>query len=384
MVTQAQRVAMKGVPPFLLNYSAAFDNLRTLRVADRRSCGDLASMVIVMKKGSRREDLARVTRAVEDIGLRAHVLSGADRVAIGITGNLEPLDPAPFERLSGVDRALPVRHPYKLASRDMIPEATKVRVGNRVVGDGNLFLIAGPCAVEGEEQILTLARQLKLAGADALRGGAFKPRSSPYSFQGLGREGLALLAKARRETGLPIVSEAVDEASLDLVAEVADLIQIGARNMQNFELLKRAGRRGKPVLLKRGISATLEEWLLAAEYILSEGNRDVILCERGIRTFSSHSRFTLDVSVVPALREVSHLPIVVDPSHATGWRDRVPAMARAAVAAGADGVMIEFHPTPDLARSDGRQALLPSDAPELLAQLRALAAVLSGKAEAVR
>jgi 3-deoxy-7-phosphoheptulonate synthase len=266
----------------------------------------------------------------------------------------------------------------------MKPEDTVVKVGSRAIGDGGLFVIAGPCAVETGEQVLETARLMKLAGADALRGGAFKPRSSPYSFQGLGKEGLVHLAKAREATGLPIVSEAVDQASLELVEEYADVVQIGARNMQNYELLKHAGRLSKPVLLKRGMSATLEDLLLSAEYVLAQGNPEVILCERGIRTFSRHNRYTLDLSVVPAARDLSHLPIFVDPSHATGRRDRVPAMARAAVAAGADGVMIEIHPSPDQALCDGRQALLPHEGADLIAQLRAIAAIVARRAEAVR
>jgi len=330
-------------------------------------------MVIVMKKGCTREDLARVTSAVEDLGLRAHVLPGVDRTAIGVTGNPGPLDPDAFERLPGVARAIPVSQPFKLASREMNPNDTVVRVGKRAIGDGGLFVIAGPCAVENADQIMETALAMKSAGADALRGGAFKPRSSPYSFQGLGKEGLILLAKAREATGLPIVTEAVDQATLGLVAEFADVVQIGARNMQNYELLKRAGKLAKPVLLKRGMSATLEDFLLAAEYVLAEGNPHVILCERGIRTFSHHNRYTLDLSVVPTAREVCHLPIFVDPSHATGRREAVPAMARA-----------EFHPSPDEALSDGRQALRPQQGAELFAQLRAIAAIVARKAEAVR
>ena len=341
-------------------------------------------MVIVMKKGCSREDLARVARAVEALGFRPHVLPGAERTAIGITGNSGPLDPDTFERLPGVARAIPVSQPFKLASREMKPEDTVVRVGSCAIGEGRLFVIAGPCAVETGDQILETARLMKLAGADALRGGAFKPRSSPYSFQGLGKEGLVLLAKAREATGLPIVTEAVDQASLECVAEYADVVQIGARNMQNYELLKGAGRQPKPVLLKRGMSATLEDLLLSAEYVLAQGNPNVILCERGIRTFSRHNRYTLDLSVLPAARDLSHLPVFVDPSHATGRRDRVPAMARAAVAAGADGVMIEIHPSPDEALCDGRQALLPPEGASLIAQLRAIAAIVSRSAEAVR
>jgi len=341
-------------------------------------------MVIIMKKESTREDLARVCSAVEALGYRAHVLAGVQRTAVGITGNPGPLDPDTFERLAGVARAIPISQPYKLASREMKPEPTTIRVGSRTVGDGGLFVIAGPCAVENADQVLETARAMKRAGADALRGGAFKPRSSPYSFQGLGKDGLLLLAKAREETGLPIVTEAVDPVSLDLVVQYADVIQIGARNMHNYELLKRVGRLAKPVLLKRGMSASLEDLLLAAEYVMAEGNGNVILCERGIRTYSVHNRYTLDLSVVPAVREVSHLPIFVDPSHATGRRESVPAMARAAAAAGADGVIIEFHPSPDEALSDGRQALLPQQAADLFAQLRAISAIVARKAEAVR
>ena len=341
-------------------------------------------MVIVMNKGSSREDLARVTRVVEQLGFHPHVLPGIERTVVAVTGNPGPLDPDAFERLPGVARAIPIGQPLVLASRETKPDDTVVRVGSKVIGGGRLFVIAGPCAVETDDQIIETARLMKLAGADALRGGAFKPRSSPYSFQGLGKAGLLLLAKAREETGLPIVTEAVDEASLELVDELADVVQVGARNMQNYELLKRAGRLRKPVLLKRGMSATLEDLMLSAEYVLAEGNPNVILCERGIRTFSGHSRYTLDLSIVPAARGMSHLPIFVDPSHAAGRSDRVPAMARAAVAAGADGVMIEVHPAPDKARSDGRQALLPQHGAELISQLRAIAAIVDRNAEAVR
>jgi 3-deoxy-7-phosphoheptulonate synthase len=341
-------------------------------------------MVIVMKKGGSREDLARVARAVEDLGGHAHVLPGRDRTIVAIAGSADPLDADAFERLPGVARAIPIDQPFKLAAREQKPDDTVIRVGSRTIGGGGLFVIAGPCAVETGDQILEAARLMKLCGADALRGGAFKPRSSPYSFQGLGKEGLVLLAKAREATGLPIVSEAVDAASLELLDDYVDIVQIGARNMQNYELLKKAGRLNKPVLLKRGMSATLEDLLLSAEYVLTGGNPDVILCERGIRTFSVHSRYTLDLSVLPAARELSHLPIFVDPSHSTGRRERVPAMARAAAAAGADGVMIEIHPAPDEALCDGRQALLPQQGSELIAQLRALSAIVTRKAEAVR
>ncbi len=383
MVTHAQRVAMKGVPSFLLNCPRCFATLRLLNVADPWSFGDRASMVIVMKKGSSREDLARVTRAVERLGFCPHVLPGHERTAVAISGNPGSIDPDTFERLPGVSRAIAISPPFKLASRETKPEDTVVRLGSKRIGGGGLFVIAGPCAVESADQMLETARLMKLAGADALRGGAFKPRSSPYSFQGLGKAGLVILAAARQATGLAIITEAVDEASLELVGEYADVVQIGARNMQNYELLKRAGRLKKPVLLKRGLSASLEDLLLSAEYVLAEGNPDVVLCERGIRTFSRHSRYTLDLSVVPAARAMSHLPMVVDPSHAVGRGDRIPPMARAAVAAGADGVMIEVHPTPDEALSDGRQALLPQQGAELIAQLRAIASIVSRKAEAL-
>ncbi len=341
-------------------------------------------MVIVMKKGTSREDLARVVRVAGDLAFKVQELAGFDRPVLGVTGNSVPIDPDLFERLPGVERAVPVGPPAARASRDAQPEDSVVRIGARAIGDGRLFIVAGPCAVEDEDQVVKTALAMKQAGADALRGGAFKPRSSPYSFQGLGRAGLLLLAKAREASGLPIVSEAVDEHSLELVAEHADMVQLGARNMQNYELLKRAGRIRKPVLLKRGMAATLEDLLQAAEYVLSEGNREVVLCERGVRTFSRHSRFTLDLSVVPAAHSASHLPVFVDPSHAVGRRDHIPAMAMAAAAAGADGVLLEFHPEPDKALSDGRQALLPETASDLFGQLRAVAAIAARKAEAVR
>jgi 3-deoxy-7-phosphoheptulonate synthase len=341
-------------------------------------------MLIVMKKGSTPDEISRVADAVRAIGLCAAVVPAGDRVSIAISGEAIPPDAARFEGMAGVGVVIPITPPYRRASRDARPADTIVRVGSATIGAGRVFVIAGPCAVENEEQVLATARLMKLAGADALRGGAYKPRSSPYSFQGMGRGGLELLAKAREETGLPVISEALDEASLELVAEYADVVQIGARNMHNTSLLKRAGRLRKPVLLKRGMAATLEDLLLSAEYLLAEGNDDVILCERGIRTFSHHSRFTLDLSVVPALKATSHLPVFVDPSHAAGARDRVPPMARAAVAAGADGVMFEVHPAPDTALSDGRQALVPQQARELIAELREIAAIVTRKPEAVR
>ena len=334
-------------------------------------------MLIVMKKGSPREDLARVVRTVETLGFVPRVSETSGTTTVSVTGSPAPLNPDLFEGHPGVAQVVP------LAARRARPEGTAVPLGSRAIGDGSVFVIAGPCAVEGDE-LPEIARALQEAGADALRGGAFKARTSPYSFQGMGRAGLDLLIAARKESGLPIVTEAVDEATLDLVGPVADMIQIGSRNMHNYELIKRAGRLGKPVFLKRGMAATLEELLLAAEYVLAEGNPHVVLCERGIRTFSQHSRFTLDLSVVPAARELTHLPIVVDPSHATGQRDRVAPMARAAVAAGADGVMIEVHPSPDRALSDARQALPLAQAAELILQLREIAAITGPRTEAVR
>jgi len=340
-------------------------------------------MLIVMRKGSSPQDVQRVLDLIEQLGFRGHAIAGTERQAIGITGNPGPVDPALFELLPGVAQALPVTRPFKLVSRELKPDDTVVAVGDRRLGGGGFTIIAGPCAVESEDQILSLARMVKEGGAHMLRGGAFKPRTSPYSFQGLGERALRLLARAREDTGLPIVTEAVDEASLELVESYADVIQIGARNMQNFALLRRAGRSKLPVLLKRGMSASLEDFLMSAEYLLSEGNGNVILCERGIRTFSQHSRFTLDLSVIPVVRRLSHLPIVVDPSHGTGHRDRVAPMARASLAAGADGVMVEVHATPDRALSDGPQALLPAQFTTLAAELREMALVLSRRPEVV-
>ncbi len=333
-------------------------------------------MLVVMKKGSTPEDLERVVRRIHELGFRAHAMPGAERTAVGITGNSGPLDPALFEMLPGVAEAVPVTRPYKLVSLEVKPEPTVIRVGPIEVGGGSFTVIAGPCAVENEEQLLRTARMVKAAGGHMLRGGAYKPRTSPYSFQGLGEEALRILAKAREETGLPVVTEAVDEASLELVEAYADVIQIGARNMQNFSLLRRAGRSRKPVFLKRGMSANLEDFLMSAEYVLSEGNYDVVLCERGIRTFSTHSRFTLDLSILPVVKSLSHLPVFVDPSHGTGHRERVIPMARAALAAGADGVMVEVHLSPDHALSDGPQALLPEQFRQLAAELRDMASVL--------
>jgi 3-deoxy-7-phosphoheptulonate synthase len=333
-----------------------------------------------MDRSATGEDVGRVVRAAERLGLKAHPIPGAQRTAIGLTGNKGAIGPAAFENLPGVFEVIRVSHPYKLVSREFHPEDTIVSVGGVEIGGGRIVVMAGPCAVETPEQTIAVAREVKRLGAEVLRGGAFKPRTSPYSFQGLGEEGLAILAAARKETGLPVVTEVLDTGSIDLVARYADGLQIGARNMQNFELLKRVGRTGKPVLLKRGMSATLEEFLLAAEYVLAEGNPNVVLCERGVRTFAEHTRNTLDLSVVPAVERLSHLPIVVDPSHGTGRRDQVIPMSCAAVAAGADGLIVEVHGKPEEALSDGPQALTPALFGELMGRIRPIAAAVGRSA----
>jgi 3-deoxy-7-phosphoheptulonate synthase len=333
-------------------------------------------MLVVMRQGATAEQIQAVVRAVEARGFKAHAIPGAQRTAIGITGNRGAVDRPVFESLPGVLEVIPVTHAYKLVSREVKREDTIVRVGDVAVGGRELVIAAGPCAVESLEQTLIVARAVKKAGARLLRGGAFKPRTSPYSFQGLGEEGLRILAAAREETGLPIVTEALDVEGVDLVERYADAIQIGARNMQNFSLLRRCGKAKKPVLLKRGIAATLEEFLMSAEYVLAEGNYDVILCERGVRTFSDYSRNTLDLAVVPAVKELSHLPVFVDPSHGTGRRDKVTPLSRGAAAVGADGLMIEVHHDPDAALSDGPQSLTPEMFVALVEQIRQIAPVI--------
>ena len=333
-------------------------------------------MLVVMRKDATREQIRGVVAAIEARGYKAHPVPGGERTAIGITGNRSAEDLPAFEGLSGVLEVIPVSHAYKLVSREVKAENTVVSIGGVRVGGPGLVLVAGPCAVESREQMLTVARMVRESGAQLLRGGAFKPRTSPYSFQGLGEEGLKILAEAREATGLPVVTEAVDGESMDLVERYADAIQIGARNMQNFSLLKRAGRAKKPVILKRGMSATLEEFLMSAEYILSEGNYEVVLCERGVRTFSDFSRNTLDLSVVPAVKDLSHLPILVDPSHGTGRRDKVTPLSRAAVAVGADGLMVEVHHDPGRALSDGPQSITPDMFGALVRELRQIAPVI--------
>jgi len=314
-------------------------------------------MLIVMSQGASRDDIGAVCDAIRAAGFSPHEIPGATRTAIGITGNQGPIPPELFKDLPGVGECVPVSKPYKLVSRETKPDATVVRVGGIPIGDGSLAIMAGPCSVESYDQVMRTAEAVQKSGARIFRGGAFKPRTSPYLFQGLKEEGLRLLEQVRERFGLRIVTEAKDTESLPAVAQVADLIQLGARNMQNFSLVEAAGRTGKPILLKRGISATIQEWLMAAEYILSLGNYNVILCERGIRTFETATRNTFDLSAVVLIKKLSHLPIVADPSHGVGIDWAVPRMALAAAASGADGIMLEVHPDPRHALSDGPQSL---------------------------
>jgi 3-deoxy-7-phosphoheptulonate synthase len=334
-------------------------------------------MLIVMKADATERDIAEVERRITEMGYRPHTMPGASRTAIGITGNDRPVDVTVFEMLHGVAEAIRVTKPYKLVSLDLRPEKSVVRVGDAEIGGEELAIIAGPCAVENREQIFAVAEAVRRSGARFFRGGAFKPRTSPYAFQGLGEEGLKLLAEVREAFGLMIVTEAVDEASADLVDRYADVFQVGARNMQNFSLLKRAGRSRLPVLLKRGLSATVDEWLLAAEYIMGEGNYNVVLCERGVRTFAQHTRNTLDLAAIPAVQRISHLPVVVDPSHGTGKNHMVTPLARAGVAVGADGLIIEVHNQPERALSDGAQSLTLEQYDQLVREVRAIREVLA-------
>jgi 3-deoxy-7-phosphoheptulonate synthase len=329
-------------------------------------------MLIVMDKDATPAEIEAVAAKIVSLGFEAQPIPGGERVAIAILRNPGPVDPALFVDMPGVIQAIPVSRPYKLVSREIKREDTVIKLPGLEVGRGRFVVMAGPCAVESETQALTIAKRVKAAGAKIFRGGAYKPRTSPYSYQGLGRKGLAILRKVREETGLLIVTEAMDQDSLKLVAECADIIQIGARNMQNFSLLRCAGRTGKPILLKRGMYATLEEWLMAAEYIMSEGDPQVILCERGVRAIGEHARNLLDLATIPAVRKESHLPIVVDPSHAAGRRDLVAPLARAAVAAGADGLLIEVHHEPEKALSDGAQSLYPEQFEALMRDLAGL------------
>jgi 3-deoxy-7-phosphoheptulonate synthase len=335
-------------------------------------------MLVVMQAQATEEQVRAVCQKIEALGYRAHSMPGAQRTAIGITGNQGEVESGTLEEMPGVQEVIRVSKPYKLVSRDTKPDNTVIKFpGTRVtVGGRDLAIIAGPCAIESRDQAFKIAERVARAGAQFFRGGAYKPRTSPYSFQGLGEEGLKIMAEIRDRFGLLIVTEAVDYESLDLVDQYADVIQIGARNMQNFSLLKRAGRARKPVLLKRGLSATLEEFLMAAEYVMSEGNYNIVLCERGVRTFADHTRNTLDLSIVPAVQRLSHLPIIVDPSHGTGKRNKVTPLSRAAVAVGADGLIVEVHHDPDRALSDGMQSLFPDQFDALMAQVRQIATVL--------
>jgi len=333
-------------------------------------------MLVVMKTDATRSEIDKVVKVIAELGFRGHPLPGAQRTAIGITGNQGAVEATRFENMAGVAEVIRVTKPYKLITLDLRPEKTIVRVGDAAIGGDELALIAGPCAVENRKQTFAIAETVKTSGARFFRGGAFKPRTSPYSFQGLGEQALQILAEVRETFGLRIVTEALDESGVDLVERYADMIQIGARNMQNFSLLRRAGRSHLPVLLKRGLAATLEEWLLAAEYIMSEGNYNIVLCERGVRTFVQHTRNTLDLAAVPAVRRISHLPVIVDPSHGTGKNHLVSPLARAAVAVGADGLMVEVHNQPELALSDSAQSLTLEQYLQLIEEAQTIRSVV--------
>ena len=330
-------------------------------------------MIVVMKQGATRAQIVNVTARIEQLGCRVHVSEGEERTVIGVIGNGRPLDGELIERMDGVERTAPILRPFKLASRDFHPQDTLVSVNGLTIGGGQLVVMAGPCSVESHDQLLETAQAVKEAGAHVLRGGVFKPRTSPYSFQGLREKGLRLLAEVREETGLPVITEVMDPQQVPLVTTYADILQIGARNMQNYTLLHAVGEAQRPVLLKRGMMSTIEELLMAAEYILTHGNDRVILCERGIRTFEKYTRNTLDISAVPLLKQISHLPVIVDPSHGTGKWELVEPMSLAAVAAGADGLIIEVHPHPKQAFSDGTQSLKPARFAALMQSLRPVA-----------
>ncbi len=333
-------------------------------------------MIIIMRQSATSTEIANVTARIEREGYRVHISRGEERTIIGVIGNERPLDHEQIERMDGVERTVPILRPFKLASREFHPENTIVKVRDLTIGSDRLTIIAGPCSVESQEQILETAHAVKEAGAHALRGGAFKPRTSPYSFQGLGEQGLRFLAEAREETGLPIVTEVIDPQYVPIVTTFADVLQIGARNMHNYALLHAVGESQRPVLLKRGMMSTIEEMLMAAEYILSHGNYRVMLCERGIRTFEQYTRNTLDIAAVPLLKQLSHLPVIIDPCHSTGKWELVAPVSRAGIAAGADGLLIEVHPHPEEALSDGAQSLKPSRFAELVKELGGLADIL--------
>ncbi|MGW8318212.1 MAG: 3-deoxy-7-phosphoheptulonate synthase [Candidatus Promineifilaceae bacterium] len=330
-------------------------------------------MIVIMKSKVKMREMSAVIARIEDLGYRVHLSEGDERTIIGIIGNGRPIDRDQLERMPGVERCVPILQPFKLASRDFKPTGTNFPVGNHMVGGKEIVVMAGPCSVESRSQILETAHAVKEAGAHILRGGAFKPRSSPYSFQGLGEEGLKYLAEAREETGLPVVTEVMEPALVPVVCQYADILQIGARNMQNYALLHAVGESQYPVLLKRGMSSLIEEWLMSAEYILSHGNTRVMLCERGIRTFEKYTRNTFDINAIPVVKHLSHLPVIADPSHATGDWEYVSAAAKASVAAGADGLIIEVHPRPEEALSDGIQSLKPRRFAQLVEEMRHIA-----------
>jgi 3-deoxy-7-phosphoheptulonate synthase len=336
-------------------------------------------MLVVMDQKATNEQIEAVVKHIESKGFVARPIPGGDRVSIGILHNEGPVDASMISSLPGVKEAIPITKPYKLVSRESKSEDTVVQIGDVAIGSGHFTIIAGPCAIESEEQALTIAKYVRQSGAQIFRGGAFKPRTSPYSFQGLGLEGLKILAKVRDITGMPVVTEVMDENNFDLLEEYADVIQIGTRNMQNFTLLKRAGRASRPIMLKRGMAATVDEWFMAAEYIMEGGNTDVILCERGVRTFVNHSRNTLDLSAVPVVRKESHLPIILDPSHAAGRRDQVLPLSRASVAVEADGIMVEVHHQPEKALSDGAQSLYPNQFDQLCQEVTSIYDLLHAK-----
>lgn len=340
-------------------------------------------MIIVLKRGTTEEQVQEISERLEQEGFKIHLSQGVEKIIMGAVGERSRIKALDLEALPWVERVVPILAPYKLVSREFQQEDTIIHIGEHQIGGEEIHFMAGPCSVESREQILETAHAVKEAGATFLRGGAFKPRTSPYAFQGLGKEGLELLAEARESTGLKIITEVVDVRDVELVAEYSDILQIGARNMQNFFLLKEVAKISRPVLLKRGPSATLEEWMMAAEYIMDGGNYQVIFCERGIRTFENYTRNTLDLSMVPALKSLSHLPVIVDPSHGTGRWDLVPAMTKAAIAAGADGIIVEVHPRPEKALSDGKQSLTFENFAAMMEEVRVLASALGRKVKGV-
>ena len=336
-------------------------------------------MIVVMRTGSSQDEISRVTKRIEDVGLEAHISEGIEHIVIGVLGQVFPELRDTLELLPGVEQVIPVSKPYKLARREFHPQDTLVKINGLTIGSNEIVVMAGPCAIESYEKLFATAQAVKEAGSTVLRGGAFKPRTSPYQFRGLGENGLKMLAQAGKENQMPVITEVMAPEHVDLVASYADILQIGARNMQNFILLDEVGKTKKPVLLKRGLSSNFQEWLLAAEYILAQGNEQVILCERGIRTFETYTRNTMDISAIPIIKKVSHLPIIADPSHATGKWYLVPPLALAAVAAGADGLLIEVHPNPDLALADGPQSLTFDNFRLLMSQLVLVAEAMNRK-----